>query len=160
VSDAAATASSRWRTDGADLRTHAGRRRHAGARRDVAERLRWGRPGAHVRVNHGAADLRELAGDLLVLFLYPHATGCRTTGPRLGPIPGARGCTAQSSRSVTTTTAELGAQVADCADGRRSAPSRHASVHYPLISDRPGSSPPPWPAHVHRVGSTFTRGLI
>jgi len=45
----------------------------------------------------GPADLRELAGDLLVLFLYPHATGQpEPPVPDWDRIPGTRGSTAQS----------------------------------------------------------------
>lgn len=45
----------------------------------------------------GPVDLAELAADLLVLFIYPHATGLPDApAPGWDLIPGARGCTAQS----------------------------------------------------------------
>jgi peroxiredoxin len=45
----------------------------------------------------GRVVLAELASDLLVLFVYPHATGLpRAPVPGWDLIPGARGCTAEA----------------------------------------------------------------
>ena len=63
----------------------------------------------------GRVDLPELARDLLVLFIYPHATGLpEAPVPGWESIPGARGCTAQacSFRDHYDGLAALGATVA------------------------------------------------
>jgi peroxiredoxin len=63
----------------------------------------------------GPVDLHELAGQRLVLFLYPHATGLpEPPVPDWDLIPGARGCTAQSCgfRDQYQRLRKLGADVA------------------------------------------------
>lgn len=109
---------------------------------DVAERLLGAElPALTFESTTGPADLRELAGDLLVLFLYPHATGQpEPPVPDWDRIPGARGCTAQSCsfRDHHDRLIELGAQVAGLSvqtvDDQRAFATR-VGLHYPLISD-------------------------
>lgn len=63
----------------------------------------------------GRVDLARLAGELLVLFVYPHASGLPVAPvPGWESIPGARGCTAQACafRDAHDRLATLGATVA------------------------------------------------
>jgi peroxiredoxin len=63
----------------------------------------------------GPVNLNELAADLLVLFIYPHATGLPAAPvPGWDEIPGARGCTAQSCgfRDQQDRLTRLGATIA------------------------------------------------
>jgi peroxiredoxin len=85
--------------------------------------------------------LAELASDLLVLFVYPHATGLpRAPAPGWDLIPGARGCTAEACgfrdhndrlRGLGATVAGLSAQSSE--DQRAFAD--RVRLGYPLISD-------------------------
>lgn len=89
----------------------------------------------------GPVNLAESGADLLVLFIYPHATGlpeAPVTGWDL--IPGARGCTAQSCafRDQHDHLTELGAALAGLsvqtvAEQREFA--ARVGLRYPLISD-------------------------
>lgn len=89
----------------------------------------------------GRVDLPELARDLLVLFIYPHATGLpEAPVPGWESIPGARGCTAQacSFRDHYDGLAALGATVAGLsvqtvAEQRQFA--ARVGLGYPLLSD-------------------------
>lgn len=89
----------------------------------------------------GTVELAELAQDLLVLFVYPHATGL-TEPPVAGwdDIPGARGCTAQSCgfrdhhAQLTALGAELAGLSVQTVEEQRSFASR-VSLRYRLISD-------------------------
>jgi peroxiredoxin len=89
----------------------------------------------------GPVDLAELATDLLVLFIYPHATGLPDAPvPGWDLIPGARGCTAQSCafRDQHDRLADLGATLAGLSvqtpDEQREFAAR-TGVRYRLISD-------------------------
>lgn len=54
-------------------------------------------PALTLESTAGGVDLAELAADLLVLFVYPHATGLPDAPiPGWDLIPGARGCTAEA----------------------------------------------------------------
>jgi len=54
-------------------------------------------PALTLESTDGSVDLADLGRDLLVLFVYPHATGLPDAPvPGWDLIPGARGCTAQS----------------------------------------------------------------
>ena len=89
----------------------------------------------------GRVNLAELASDLLVLFVYPHATGLPDAPvPGWDQIPGARGCTAQSCafRDRHEHLARLGAALAGLSvqtvDEQRGFAAR-TGVRYRLISD-------------------------
>jgi peroxiredoxin len=89
----------------------------------------------------GPVDLAELAAELLVLFIYPHATGLpNAPTPDWDLIPGARGCTVQSCafRDQHQRLADLGATLAGLSvqtvDEQRGFAAR-VGLHYPLISD-------------------------
>jgi peroxiredoxin len=89
----------------------------------------------------GRVDLAELAADLLVLFIYPHATGLPDApAPGWDLIPGARGCTAQSCafRDQHDHLTDLGATLAGLSvqtvEEQRMFAARTA-VRYRLISD-------------------------
>ena len=109
---------------------------------DVDERLMGDAlPALTLESTAEPADLRELAADLLVLFLYPHATGLpEGPVPDWGLIPGARGCTAQSCsfRDHHDRLIGCGAQVAGLSvqtvNEQRAFATRMA-LRYPLISD-------------------------
>jgi peroxiredoxin len=89
----------------------------------------------------GPAGLSELSRDLLVLFIYPHATGLPDPPvPGWNSIPGARGCTAESCafRDAQAEFEELGATIAGLSvqqvdDQRRFA--ARVGIKYRLISD-------------------------
>jgi peroxiredoxin len=89
----------------------------------------------------GRVDLADLAAGLLVLFVYPHATG-RPDAPVPGwdLIPGARGCTAQSCafRDHHDRLNDLGAALAGLSvqtvDEQRTFAHR-VGLSYPLLSD-------------------------
>jgi len=109
---------------------------------DIAERLlRAELPALTLESTAEPADLRELAADLLVLFLYPHATGLpEAPVPDWDLIPGARGCTAQSCsfRDHHDRLIQLGAQVAGLSVQtvhEQRAFATRVALHYPLISD-------------------------
>lgn len=54
-------------------------------------------PALTLESTAGRVDLAELAADLLILFVYPHATGLPDAPvPGWDLIPGARGCTVQA----------------------------------------------------------------
>lgn len=89
----------------------------------------------------GWLDLRDLAGGLLVLFVYPHATGLPDAPvPGWDMIPGARGCTAQACgfRDRYEVLRRLGAKVAGLSvqplEEQRAFGGR-VGIEYPLISD-------------------------
>ena len=89
----------------------------------------------------GPVDLAVLAAELLVLFIYPHATGLPTAPtPDWDLIPGARGCTAQSCafRDQHQRLSDLGVRLAGLSvqtvDEQREFAAR-VGLHYPLISD-------------------------
>jgi peroxiredoxin len=89
----------------------------------------------------GRVDLSELASDLLVLFVYPHATGLPDTPvPGWDLIPGARGCTAEACgfrdhhdrlRNLGAALAGLSAQAVE----EQRAFAARVGVQYRLISD-------------------------
>jgi peroxiredoxin len=89
----------------------------------------------------GPVALSELADDLLVLFIYPHATGLpKPPVPGWESIPGARGCTAQSCafRDEHARLRELGATLAGLSVQRVDEQRRFAArvgLTYPLLSD-------------------------
>jgi peroxiredoxin len=90
---------------------------------------------------YGPVDLHELGRVLLVLFVYPHATGLPDPPvPEWDSIPGARGCTAESCgfRDQHLRFTELGAKVAGLSV--QTVADQHAfaarvALRYPLISD-------------------------
>lgn len=89
----------------------------------------------------GLVDLADLAVELLVLFIYPHATGLPDAPtPDWHSIPGASGCTAQSCafRDQHQRLGDLGATLAGLSvqtvDEQRAFAAR-VGVRYPLISD-------------------------
>jgi len=65
---------------------------------DLADSLRGAPlPALTLDSTAGAVELAELARDLLVLFIYPHATGLpQAPIPGWDSVPGAGGCTAES----------------------------------------------------------------
>lgn len=98
-------------------------------------------PGLSLRSTAGAVSLADLARDLVVLFVYPHATGS-PDAPVDGwdLIPGARGCTAQSCafRDEHDRLTGLGAALAGLSvqtvDQQRAFAGR-VGIRYPLVSD-------------------------
>jgi peroxiredoxin len=89
----------------------------------------------------GPVNLAELSAGLLVLFVYPHATGLPDAPvSSWNMIPGARGCTAQacSFRDHHQRLRHLGAEVAglsiQTAEAQRAFAER-VGLHYRLISD-------------------------
>ena len=89
----------------------------------------------------GPVDLAELARELFVLFVYPHATGLpRAPVPGWESIPGALGCTAQSCafRDEHERLRGLGAGLVGLSvqtvDEQRYFAAR-AGLRYPLVSD-------------------------
>lgn len=98
-------------------------------------------PALRLETTAGEVDLAELASELLVLFIYPHATGLPDAPvPGWDLIPGARGCTAQSCgfRDHHGLLRDLGAEIAGLSvqtvDEQRDFAERVA-LHYRLISD-------------------------
>jgi peroxiredoxin len=98
-------------------------------------------PALSLESTAGRVVLAELAADLLVLFVYPHATGLPGAPvPGWDLIPGARGCTAQSCafRDQHDRLAGLGATLAGLSvqevDQQREFAYR-VGLRFPLISD-------------------------
>ncbi|HMJ01220.1 MAG TPA: peroxiredoxin [Gaiellaceae bacterium] len=89
----------------------------------------------------GPVSLAELAGECLVLYLYPHATGLPDPPvPGWDSIPGARGCTAQSCafRDRQNELEALGARIFGLAAQTIDEQNMFAArirLNYPLISD-------------------------
>jgi peroxiredoxin len=98
-------------------------------------------PALRLESTGGPVDLADLATGLLVLFVYPHATGLPDS-PVSGwdLIPGARGCTAQACafRDHHDRLSGLGAEVAGLSvqtvEEQRAFAFR-VGLHYRLISD-------------------------
>jgi peroxiredoxin len=89
----------------------------------------------------GRVALDQLAAGLLVLFVYPHATGLPDAPvPGWELIPGARGCTAQSCafrdehEALTSLGAKLAGLSVQTVDEQREFRAR-VGLRYPLISD-------------------------
>lgn len=108
----------------------------------VAESLlRAALPALTLESTAGRVDLAELAADLLILFVYPHATGLPDAPvPGWDLIPGARGCTVQACgfRDHHDRLRELGAVLAGlCVQTveEQLAFAARVDLHYPLISD-------------------------
>jgi peroxiredoxin len=98
-------------------------------------------PSLRLESTAGEVDLDALATGLLVLFIYPHATGLPDAPvPGWDTIPGARGCTAQSCgfRDEHDRVADLGATIAglsvQTAEEQREFAAR-VGLRFPLISD-------------------------
>jgi peroxiredoxin len=98
-------------------------------------------PSLRLESTAGEADLGVLATGLLVLFVYPHATGLPDAPvPGWDTLPGARGCTAQSCgfRDEHDRVAELGANIAGLSvqtvEEQRQFAAR-VGLRFPLISD-------------------------
>jgi putative methionine-R-sulfoxide reductase with GAF domain/peroxiredoxin len=98
-------------------------------------------PALTMQSTAGPVDLAGLADDLLVLFVYPHATGLpEPPVPGWEEIPGALGCTAQSwaFRDHHATLRDLGAALAGLSvqtpDEQREFAAR-VGLTYPLLSD-------------------------
>ena len=98
-------------------------------------------PALTLNSTEGPVDLAELAADLLVLFVYPHATGLPDSPvPGWDLIPGARGCTAQACgfRDHHERLGRVGAEVAGLSvqtvEEQRAFASR-LGIHYRLLSD-------------------------
>jgi peroxiredoxin len=108
----------------------------------TAERLVGaGVPALRLESTGGPVNLADLAAGLLVLFVYPHATGLPDAPvPGWDLIPGARGCTAQACGfwDHHDRLRGLGAEVAGLSvqtvDEQRAFASR-VGVEYRLISD-------------------------
>jgi peroxiredoxin len=103
--------------------------------------LGTGVPALTLESTAGPVDLAQLAGDLLVLFIYPHATGLPDEPvPGWDLIPGARGCTPQACafRDHHDRLRDQGAALAGLSvqtvDEQRAFAAR-VGLHYPLISD-------------------------
>ena len=98
-------------------------------------------PALTLQSTAGRVDVAELGTDLLVLFIYPHATGLPDAPvPGWHLIPGARGCTAQSCafqaqhERLSNLGAALAGLSAQAVDEQREFAAR-IGLHYPLISD-------------------------
>jgi peroxiredoxin len=111
------------------------------AERMASQLLRAALPALSLESTTGRVDLAELADDLFVLFVYPHATGLPDAPvPGWDLIPGARGCTAQSCafRDQHDRLADLGAALAglsvQTADEQRAFADR-LGLTYPLLAD-------------------------
>lgn len=109
---------------------------------DHAEDLLGARlPPLTLESTGGPVDLVQQARDLLVLFIYPHATGLPDAPvPGWDLIPGARGCTAQACafrddhgrlRDLGATLAGLSVQTVE----EQRAFAARVGLGYPLISD-------------------------
>ena len=98
-------------------------------------------PSLRLESTTGQVDLARLARGLLVLFIYPHATGLPDAPvPGWDAIPGARGCTAQSCgfRDEHERIRELGARLAGLSAQAVEEQRRFAArvgVRFQLISD-------------------------
>jgi peroxiredoxin len=98
-------------------------------------------PALALESTGGRVDLADLAAGLLVLFVYPHATGLPDSPvPGWDLIPGARGCTAQACafRDHHERLRNLGAEVAGLSVQAVEQQRRFASrvgLQYRLISD-------------------------
>ncbi|MDQ2934648.1 MAG: peroxiredoxin [Chloroflexota bacterium] len=109
---------------------------------DLADRLRGANlPALTLDSTRGPVDLAELGRDLLVLFIYPHATGLPDAPvPGWDSVPGARGCTAQSCafRDAHDRFHDIGATLAGLSvqgvDEQRTFAGR-VGLRYRLISD-------------------------
>jgi len=98
-------------------------------------------PALTLESTAGRVDLAELAADLLILFVYPHATGLPDAPvPGWDLIPGARGCTVQACgfrdqhnrlRELEAVLAGLSVQTVE----EQRAFAARVDLHYPLISD-------------------------
>ena len=98
-------------------------------------------PALTLESTAGRVELAELAADLLVLFVYPHATGLPDAPvPGWHLIAGARGCTAQSCafQAQHERLSNLGAALAGLSaqpvDEQREFAAR-VGLRYSLISD-------------------------
>jgi peroxiredoxin len=98
-------------------------------------------PALTLQSTAGPIALAELSAQLLVLFVYPHATGLPDAPiHEWDLIPGARGCTAEACgfRDHHDRLGDLGALVAGLSvqtvDDQRDFAAR-VGIHYPLISD-------------------------
>jgi peroxiredoxin len=121
------------------------RGRRGGAPSDeagVRGRLRGaGLPPLVLASTAGPLDLAQLAHDVLVLFVYPHATGLPDPPvPGWDSIPGARGCTGQAcgfrdqyDRLSDLSAAVAGLSVQPVAEQRQFA--ARTGLRYPLVSD-------------------------
>jgi peroxiredoxin len=101
-------------------------------------------PSLALTATTGTIDLADLASNLLVLFVYPHATGLvGAPAPGWELIPGARGCTAEARgfRDHHDSLRHLGADVAGLSvqtvDEQRAFAAR-VGIQFPLISDPRG----------------------
>lgn len=98
-------------------------------------------PRLHLASTQGPVDLAGLAADLLVLFIYPHATGLPDAPvPGWDAIPGALGCTAQSCgfRDAHDRLADFGATLAGLSVQEvveQAAFAARVGLRYRLISD-------------------------
>jgi peroxiredoxin len=123
-------------------------------------------PSLMLESTQGPVDVATLAADLLIVFVFPHATGLPDAPvPGWDAIPGAQGCTAQacSFRDHHDRLRALGAEVAGLSvqtvEEQRSFAAR-VGLHYRLIAD-PGRhlasalDLPTFTAH----GRTFYRRL-
>lgn len=98
-------------------------------------------PSLTLESTEGLVALDEMASGLLVLFIYPHATGLPDAPvPGWDAIPGARGCTEHSCgfRDEHARIADLGARLAgvsvQAVEEQRDFAAR-VGVRFPLISD-------------------------
>jgi peroxiredoxin len=125
-----------------DLRATESRPPSAIADRAIGERLLGVPvPALTLASTAGRVVLAELASDLLVLFVYPHATGLpRAPAPGWDLIPGARGCTAEACgfRDDHDRLNAFGATVAglstQSSEEQRAFADR-MGLRYPLVSD-------------------------
>jgi peroxiredoxin len=112
------------------------------ADRAIGERLLGAAvPALTLASTAGRVDLAAFASDLLVLFVYPHATGLpHVPVPGWELIPGARGCTAEACgfrdhhdrlRGLGATVAGLSTQSSE----EQSAFAARMGLRYPLVSD-------------------------
>jgi peroxiredoxin len=98
-------------------------------------------PAMSLESTAGEVDLAEFGRNLLVLFIYPHATGLPDVPvPGWDLIPGARGCTAQSCafRDQHDRFRQLGARLAGLSVQTVREQVEFAArvgLHYPLLSD-------------------------
>jgi peroxiredoxin len=98
-------------------------------------------PRLQLASTQGPVDLAGLAADLLVLFIYPHATGLPDAPvPGWDAIPGALGCTAQSCgfRDVHDRLTDFGATLVGLSAQEvveQAAFAARVGLRYRLISD-------------------------
>ena len=108
----------------------------------VAERLLGTAfPALALESTGGPVNLAELSAGLLVLFVYPHATGLPDAPiPTWDLIPGARGCTAEACAfrdhqdRLRSLGAEIGGLSVQTVEEQRQFAVR-VGLHYRLISD-------------------------